>query len=62
MTDEIPTEVIAETEAYSVWVSEEPDGEVTYHIELGGATLHFFEEEWIEFLQLMGKVPQPQKK
>ena len=58
MTDEIPTEVIAETESYSVWVSQEPDGEVTYHVEVGGVTVHFFEEEWNEFLQLIRKVPQ----
>jgi hypothetical protein len=58
MTDEIPTEVIAETESYSVWVSQEPDGEVTYHVEVGGVTVHFFDEEWKEFLQLMAKVPR----
>lgn len=58
VTDEIPTEVIAETESYSVWVSQEPDGEVTYHVEVGGVTVHFFEEEWNEFLQLIRKVPQ----
>ena len=58
MTDEIPTEVIAETESYSVWVSQEPDGEVTYHVEIGGVTIHFFDEEWNEFLQLISKVPK----
>jgi hypothetical protein len=58
MTDEIPTEVIAETESYSVWVSQEPDGEVTYHVEVGGVTIHFFDEEWNEFLQLISKVPR----
>jgi hypothetical protein len=58
MTDEIPTEVIAETESYSVWVSQEPDGEVTYHVEVGGVTIHFFDEEWNEFLQLISKVPK----
>ncbi len=58
MTDEIPTEVIAETENYSVWVSEEPDGEVTYHVEVGGVTVHFFDEEWNEFVKLMQAVPK----
>jgi hypothetical protein len=56
--NEIPTDVIAETDNYSVWVSEEPDGEVTYHIELGLATIHFFEEEWKEFLELLRSLPQ----
>ena len=57
MTDEIPTETLAETENYSVWLSQEPDGEVTYHIEVGGVTLHFFEEEWREFVKLIRAVP-----
>ena len=57
MSDEIPTETLAETENYSVWISEEPDGEVTYHIELGPSTLHFFDEDWKEFLQLIRSLP-----
>lgn len=59
--DDIPTEVIAETESYSVWLSQEPDEEVTYHVEVGGVTLHFFEEEWKEFQELIAKVPQNSK-
>ncbi len=55
MTDkaEVRTEVLVETDNYMVWVSEEPDGEVAYHIELGPVTIHFFREEWNEFLALM---------
>lgn len=53
MTDEIPTEVLAETQEYIVWRSQEPDEEVVYHIELGSVTLHFFREEWQEMLELM---------
>jgi len=49
------TEVLAETRNYIIWKAEEPDGEVTYHLELGALTVHFFEEEWQEFLSLMGK-------
>lgn len=44
---------IAETENYIVWEVPAPDGETTYHIELGIATVHFFCEEWDEFLKLM---------
>ena len=44
---------IAETENYLIWEVQEPDGETTFHLELGIATLHFFREEWDEFLQLM---------
>lgn len=47
------TDVIAETDNYMVWTAEEPDGEVTYHLELNNVTLHFFQEEWGEFLQLV---------
>ncbi len=44
---------IAETENYMVWEVREPDDEITYHVELGAATLHFFREEWTEFLELI---------
>jgi hypothetical protein len=47
-----PSRAIAETENYMVWEVPEPDGEITYHVELGALTLHFFREEWDEFLQL----------
>jgi hypothetical protein len=57
MTDndmpDIPTDVIAETDNYSVWLAEEPDGETTYHLELGAVTVHFFDEEWDEFVELI---------
>jgi hypothetical protein len=51
--DNIPTETIAETESYQAWVSQEPDGEIVYHLEMGQVTMHFFKEEWDEFLQLI---------
>ncbi len=46
------TATLAETENFIVWKAEEPDGEITYHIELNNVTVHFFEEEWKEFLEL----------
>ena len=46
------TEVIAETDNYLAWKADEPDGESTYHLELNNLTVHFFAEEWEEFLQL----------
>ncbi len=46
------TTVMVETENYIAWKAEEPDEEVTYHLELNNITLHFFKEEWEEFLQL----------
>jgi hypothetical protein len=51
-SNEPVTETLAETENYIVWNAEEPDGETTFHIELNNVTLHFFEDEWKEFVEL----------
>jgi hypothetical protein len=55
MSDEMEpkTKTMAETENYMIWKADEPDGEVTYHMELNNVTLHFFQEEWTEFLNLV---------
>ncbi len=50
------TETIAETDNYLAWKANEPDGEVTYHLELNNVTLHFFNEEWREFLDLVKRL------
>ncbi len=47
---------IAETESYAVWSAEEPDGETTYNLELNNVTIHMFEEEYKEFLDLVKKI------
>jgi hypothetical protein len=52
-TPEPRTETLAETDSYLAWKAEEPDGETTYHLELNNLTLHFFKEEWDEFLELI---------
>jgi hypothetical protein len=54
MNDElrIQTTTIVETTNYMAWKAEEADGEETYHLELGSVTVHFFLEEWQEFLEL----------
>jgi hypothetical protein len=49
---ETQTQTLAETDNYMVWKADEPDGETTYHIELNSVTLHFFQEEWEEFIEL----------
>jgi hypothetical protein len=59
MSKEIPepqTNVVTETDNYLHWRAEEPDGETTYHIELNNVTLHFFQEEWNEFLILVKSI------
>lgn len=54
MSDKEPTtDLIAETDNYLAWTAQEPDGEMTYHLELNNVTLHFFQEEWAEFLELV---------
>lgn len=52
---EVKTQIIAETDNmhYQVWKADEPDGETTYHLELNNVTVHFFNEEWEEFLKLI---------
>jgi hypothetical protein len=55
------TDVIAETDNYIAWRAEEPDGEVTYHLELNNVTLHFFREEWEELLDLMRAITGPRR-
>lgn len=50
------TTTLAETDNYMAWQAEEPDGEVTYHLELNNVTIHFFKEEWDEFLKLISEV------
>jgi hypothetical protein len=46
------TQPLAETENYLAWRADEPDGESTYHLELNNVTMHFFREEWEEFIEL----------
>ncbi len=53
------TEVLAETEQFLAWKADEPDEETTYHLELNNVTLHFFQEEWDEFLQLVNNAEGP---
>lgn len=46
-------EIVAETEEFAILMTRDEAGETIYHVELGNATLHFFGEEWDEFLDLM---------
>ncbi|HLV44415.1 MAG TPA: hypothetical protein VKY39_05630 [Aggregatilineales bacterium] len=51
--EEVPLELLAETESFAVLVGEDDDGERIYNVELGGVTLHLFREEWNELVQLV---------
>jgi hypothetical protein len=55
---EMKTSTLAETADYIAWKATEPDGEVTYHLELGTVTLHFFLEEWKQFVELARALPE----
>lgn len=58
MTDNYEPKVttIAETDSYAVWSADEPDGETTYNLELNNVTIHMFEEEYREFVELVKKL------
>jgi hypothetical protein len=49
---EIKTTTLSETENMAAWKAVEPDGEVIYNLQLNNVTVHFFQEEWDEFLAL----------
>jgi hypothetical protein len=53
MAEDIHTTTLSETEHYMIYKADEPDGEATYHLELGQVTVHLFKEEWEEFLALV---------
>lgn len=50
---EIKTITLAETENMEAWKAEEPDGETVYNLQLNNVTIHFFQEEWDEFIDLI---------
>jgi len=60
-SNEPKTQTIAETDNYLAWRADEPDGEVTYHLELNNVTLHFFVEEWTEFIDLVRELAKNSK-
>lgn len=49
-------DALAETENFVIWRSSE-DGEVVYHVELGGITLHVTPDEWDELVTLFKSLP-----
>jgi hypothetical protein len=49
---EIDTTTLSETENMTAWKADEPDGETTFHLQLNNVTVHFYQEEWDEFISL----------
>jgi hypothetical protein len=62
MADEVQTESLVVTENYAAWISHEPDGETIYHLELGAVTVHLFQEEWDEVLDLVQAAAEEYRK
>ncbi len=50
------TVLLGETQEFSAWQVTESDGATTYHLELDQVTLHFFQDEWDEFLGLIQSI------
>jgi hypothetical protein len=53
---DINTTTVAETDSMGIWKAEEPDGEVVYNLQLNNVTVHFFQEEYDEFLDLIKQI------
>lgn len=51
MASEMKPETIAQTDEFVATRLIEPDGETTYHLDLNNVTVHFFTEEWDEFME-----------
>ena len=54
--NEPKTETLAETDNFQAWMAEEPDGETTYYLQIGRATINFFQEEWDQFLAFIKNI------
>lgn len=48
--------ILSETDNFVIYTAEEFEGETTYHVELDKVTLHFFKEEFEEFVRLVKAV------
>lgn len=49
-------EILAETDDFSAWRMVDPDGEMLYHIEFGPVTIHLFQEDWVQFVELASQL------
>ena len=47
---------IVETDDCFAYTAEEPDGEITYHLQINNITMHFFNEEWQIALKFLKEV------
>jgi hypothetical protein len=61
-SDETKLTTLVETDDSFFYTAEEPDGEVTYHLQINNVTIHFFMEEWQSALEFLKKVVEVQEK
>lgn len=55
--DNIKVKTLHEGETFSIYRVEDEDGEIGYDLNLfDSVTLHFLEEEWNEFLEVLDQV------
>ncbi len=45
--------ILAETANYAVLLGEDMEGQPVYNVELGSVTLHLYQEEWDELIELV---------
>lgn len=55
-SEETKITTLVETEDSFFYSAEEPDGEMTYHLQINNVTIHFFLEEWQSALEFLKKV------
>ena len=47
---------LVESDDHFFYTAEEPDGEITYHLQINNVTIHFFLEEWQSTFEFLKKV------
>ncbi len=64
MNDELETNIttVVESDDKFAYIAEEPDGELTYHLQINNVTVHFFAEEWQDTLSFLEQVVSEFKK
>lgn len=55
---EFEPDIIAQTDNFGVWQSDDEDEGLLFHLELGGVTLHLNSEEWDELVLLIKAADQ----
>lgn len=53
VNNEFEPDIVAQTENFGVWRSEDVEEGLIFHLELGGITLHLASEEWDELVLLI---------